>query len=561
MTWLIDLLHRNPELGLFVAVGVGFWLGNLKLRGFSLGSVTAALLVGLVIGNAGIEPSRDLRWGVFMLFLFANGYSVGPQFFQAVKRDGVKPMLLSVVVCASSLATAFALARLLHLTPGLAGGLFAGAVTQSAAIGTASSAVLDLALPAPERQLMVSQVAVADALCYLLGAIGVIWFCATFAPWLLRIDLKAEARALEAKLGVKSEDSGIFSASLRFAARAYRVENARDVAGRRIGDFERQMPGQAVYVVRIGRGDAILDATPDMVVAAGDVLVLYGHAATVLAVGTGVGGEVAAPELLDFPIEIVSVVVTHSAVCAQPISELRTLPETRGVTVRSLTRGGEAMPLMALSRLNRGDVVELVGPQTAVARAVKLLGYAIRPSAATPLSIVGLGIFIGGVIGAPALVLGQFPLTLTVSVGVLLAGLGAGWLRSVRPVMPTIPEPALQLMINLGLTAFVACAGMQAGPVFLDAVRQLGLQLLAAGIVVTLVPQVLALLVGRFILRMNPLLLLGALSGAQTYTGGLAAVQEKSGSRVAVLGYTVPYATSNFLLTMGGSLIVLLVVH
>jgi putative transport protein len=559
MSWLIGLLHQYPEVGLFLVVGAGYWLGNLKLFGFSLGSVTAALLVGLVVGSFDVQPSRDLRWGFFMLFLFANGYSVGPQFFQAVRRDGVKPMLLSAIIFVSGLGSAFVLARLLGLDPGLAGGFFAGALTQSAAIGTASNAVMELPLPEAERALMVSHVAVADALCYVLGALGVIWFCGSLGPRLLRVDLKAEAKALEAKLGMASETSGVFSASLRFAARAYRVTAAADVIGRRVAEIEDRTPGHAVFIVRIGRTGTILEAGPDTVVEPGDVLVLYGHTAAVLAVGSRLGPEVAEPALLDFPISILSVVVTNRALCGRPIAELRELPETRGVTVRALSRGGEAMPLLALAHLDRGDVLELVGPQDAVERAGKLVGYAIRPGGATPLSILGFGIFVGALIGVPSVLVGGFPLTLTASVGALLAGLGAGWLRSVRPVMPNIPDPALQLMINLGLTAFVACAGMQAGPHFLEAVARLGLQIMGAGIVVTLVPQLLAFLFGHYVLRMNPVLLLGALAGAQTYTGGLAAVQEKSGSRIAVLGYTVPYATSNFLLTIGGALIVVLV--
>jgi putative transport protein len=172
--------------------------------------------------------------------------------------------------------------------------------------------------------------------------------------------------------------------------------------------------------------------------------------------------------------------------------------------------------------------------------------------------MLGFGIVLGGVVGAPFLMLGTFKLTLGVTVGVLMLGVVAGWLTSVRPMLPVIPEPAIELMKSLGLAVFVAGAGMMAGPVFLDAVRKLGISILLGGVVVTLVPQCLALFVGHYVLRMNPILLLGALAGAQTYTGALAAVQEKSGSSVAVLGYTVPYATSNVLLTAFGAIVVML---
>src|SRR5918994_2746836 len=135
MNWLIDALRSYPEIVVFLAVGVGYWIGNYKFGSFSLGAVTASLMVGLVIGNLHIEPSRDLRWGFFTLFLFANGYSVGPQFFQALKSDGIRPMLLAVVVSITGLLTAYVAALLLKLDPGMAAGLFSGGTTQSAAMG------------------------------------------------------------------------------------------------------------------------------------------------------------------------------------------------------------------------------------------------------------------------------------------------------------------------------------------------------------------------------------------------------------------------------------------
>ncbi len=174
----------------------------------------------------------------------------------------------------------------------------------------------------------------------------------------------------------------------------------------------------------------------------------------------------------------------------------------------------------------------------------------------TPLSILGISIFVGGLIGLPYIVVGGIKLTLTVSVGVLLAGLFAGWLRTVRPILPVIPDPSVQVLITLGLAVFVASTGMQAGPIFLHAVKELGVPLLLSGVAVTLTPLVVGLFFGKYVLRMHPVILLGAIAGAQTYTGGLAAVQEKSGSPVAILGYTVPYATSNILLTFFGSVIV-----
>jgi putative transport protein len=155
--------------------------------------------------------------------------------------------------------------------------------------------------------------------------------------------------------------------------------------------------------------------------------------------------------------------------------------------------------------------------------------------------------------------IGGFKLTLTVSVGVLLAGLFTGWLRTKRPILPSLPDAAVQIMITLGLAVFVASTGMQAGPHFIEAVKTLGAPLLISGVAVTMLPLFAGLFFGRTFLKMHPIILLGAVSGAQTYTGGMAVVQEKSESRVAILGYTVPYATSNILLTLFGAVMVSLI--
>lgn len=559
MNWILTSLRSYPEIVVFLAVGVGYWIGNYKFGNFSLGTITAALMAGLLIGNLHFEPSRDFRWGFFMLFLFANGYSVGPQFFQALKSDGVKPMLLSLVMCSTGLLTAFLLALLLQLDPGMAAGLFSGGTTQSAAMGTAADAIMGLPLSEADKKLFISHVAVADALCYVFGAVGVIWFCGNIAPWLLGIDLKAASKELEASLGIKYETAGVYSARQMFSARAYRVAPKSKIVGEGVWEIEARKPGATVFIYRILRKRTVIQPTSETTIAAGDVLVLYGHTKNIVDFGEDIGPEVVEVDVLDFPMAVVQVIITNQWLTTLNLVEIRALAELRCVTARSITRGGEEILAGTSTRLQPGDVVELVGPQDAVERAIKIMGYALRPSSATPLSIVGFGIFAGGLIGLPYLMLGGVKITLTVSVGVLLAGLFAGWLRTKRPVLPSVPDAAVQLMINLGLAVFVACTGMQAGPHFIDAVKTLGVPLLLSGIAVTLVPLFVGLYFGRAFLKMHPVILLGAISGAQTYTGGMAAVQEKAESRVAILGYTVPYATSNILLTLFGAVIVSLV--
>jgi putative transport protein len=559
MEWIAKALQGSPELAMFLAVAIGYWAGKFKIGNFSFGTVTASLLAGLVIGQLHVEINRELRWGLFLLFLFANGYSVGPQFFAALKRNGFKPMVLSVVVFITGLVSALIMARLLRLDIGMSAGLFAGALTHSAAIGTATDAIMALPLPEAERKLLANRVAVADALTYVFGALGVMLFASVFGPKLLRVDLRKEAEALETELGIKAQQAGILSGAQKFALRAYRLSKP-EFAGKSVKEVESNREGHRYFVERIRRGDQIIEPDLDTALLTGDVLLLYGRHDSLVTVGPLFGDEVHDPELMDIPVAILEAVVTNANMIGPTLEELTRSEafDLRSVGLRKLTRAGQTIPTGTQTVFDRGDVLELIGPQRAVERVAAAVGYSLRRTDATNLAAPGLGIVIGAAIGLPYLLVGNIKLTLSVSVGALLAGLFFGWLRSRRPTFGNIPAPALQFMIDFGLAAFVAGAGLQAGPEFVKAVKELGISVLLAGIVVTLVPQAAALAVGHYLLKMNPLLLLGGLTGAQTFTGGLAALQEKAGSRIPVLGYTVPYATSNVLLTAGGALIVAL---
>lgn len=560
MAWITTILHKAPELAMFLAVAIGYWLGNIKFGKFSLGTVTAALFAGLVIGQFGAEINRELRWGLFYLFLFAIGYSAGPQFFRALRQDGLKPAILSITVAVTGLAATYLMAHLLHLDPGISAGLLSGSLTQSSAIGTASDAIMDLALPLEQRKLWVNNIAIADALTYVFGAFGMISFVSVIAPRLLGVDLRKEAAALDAQYGFKNQTPGVYSAYRKDAVRAYQLTESAFV-GKAVADIERNNEGLRYFVERVHRGSDFLEVRPDTVLQRGDIAAISGDIDCVLQAGPRFGIEIHDPELLDFPAEVLRVVLTNKRVCGPTLDQLAASTEFdfRSIGLRSLTRAGQDVPLGPMTVLHRGDVLELIGAQRAVERVAGEVGYPLHPSSATNLSVIGFGILAGALIGLPYIMVGSVKLTLSVSVGALLAGLLLGWVRSVRPSLGSIPQPALQFMIDFGLAAFVAGAGLQAGPGFVHAVRELGFSLLLAGVIVTLTPQIAALLVGRYVLKMNPLLLLGGLAGAQTFTAALAAVQEKAGSRTPVLGYTVPYAVSNILLTVCGSLIVALV--
>jgi putative transport protein len=337
--------------------------------------------------------------------------------------------------------------------------------------------------------------------------------------------------------------------------RAYRVTSERFI-NRSVAQIE-AMPREArAFVSRIRRDGKIIELEPTTLIQKDDVVAVLTRTELLMARGTVIGPEVDDTELLDFPIEILDVVVTSKTMVGKSLRELAAVEAARGVFLRKLTRLGEPMPFTVDTRVDRGDVLNLIGARADVERAAQSLGYADRPTVTTDMIFVGLGILLGGLVGLLTVTVGGLPLTLTASGGALVMGLVFGWLRSVHPTFGRIPEAAMWVFDTVGLTVFMSVVGLSAGPSFVAGIKNTGVSLIFVGLVVAATPHAVAILFGRHILRMNPLILLGACSGAGTMTAALRAVQEEAQSKLPALGYTVPYAVGNILLTAWGPVIV-----
>jgi putative transport protein len=558
LTWLEQFLVRYPELALFLVIAAGYWIGSFKIGAFSLGPVTGALFAGLLVGDfAHVPVSSMTKSFLFLLFLFGVGYSVGPQFVLAMKRDGLKPMLLAIVVSFTGLAAAIAVASVLRLDPGFAAGLMSGALSQSSAMGTATDAVNGLSVSEAQRALFVSHIAVADAVCYIFGYAGVITFCTVIAPALLKIDLRTEALKLEQALGITRARPGLASAWRKFELRAYRLDEHSLLAGLTVAAAEARMPEHRLFIHRIRRGERIIEAEPGTNLAAGDIIALSAPRQIIVEWIGARAEEVEDRELLDIPLISADVFLINPKLADLNLQEASQQDWTRGLYLRSLSRGGQEIPVGSGVILQRGDLLRVVGPEPIVEKAGKRIGVIVAPSTSIDFVVLGLAIFLGGLVGVlVTFPIGGIKIALSTSVGTLLAGLLVGYLRTLYPHFGRIPDGAISLMTSLGLAAFVGLTGIHAGPIFLSALRESGIGLLLGGMVVTLLPQLVGFCFGHFVLRMNPILLLGALCGAQTVTAAMAALQERSGSPVPVLGYTPAYPISNILLTTWGSVMV-----
>ena len=562
MDYVIKALQQNPELAIFLALAIGFAIGRVKIGSFSLGTVVGTLFAGVLIGQLDIKVPALVKTVFFALFLFTTGYKVGPQFFRGLKRDALSQMALTLVLCVTCLLTAYIAAKLLGYDIGTTAGLLAGAFTESTVIGTAGDAINRLAISAEEKTRLLNNIPVAYAVTYLVGTTAVIWFLPTIGPKLMGVNLKEEAKKMQAQVSGGAETQpGIISPSRAFDVRAYRVVNEK-LVNQTVGKIEAMPKDVRVFIQRIRRDGAIIEAEADTMVRLSDVIAVAARGEILVERGTVIGPEVDDKELLDFPVEILDVVLTKKALDGKALKEIaETEPWRtvfRGVFLRKLTRSGAEMPISMDTKLDRGDLLSLVGAKRDVDRAATELGYADWPTTATDMVFVGTGIFLGGLVGLATVTVAGLPITLTASGGALIMGVVFGWLRSIFPAFGRIPEAAMWVFDMVGLSVFIAVVGLTAGPSFIAGLQKSGISLVLVGFVAAVLPHAVAILFGRYVLKMNPLILLGACSGAGTMTAALRAVQDEAKSKIPALGYTVPYAVGNIVLTAWGPVIVAL---
>jgi len=558
MNWFVDALRHNPELAIFLTLALGFLVGRLKIGGFSLGTVVGTLLAGVLIGQLDIKVPAIVKTVFFDLFLFTTGYKVGPQFFRALKKDAVSQVALTVVLCVTCLVSAFVAAKLLGYDMGTAAGLLAGAFSESTVIGTAGEAINRLAIPTEEKTRLINNIPIAYAVTYLIGTAGLVWFLPVIGPKLMGVNLKEEGRRAQAKtVGAAELEPGITSAARRYDVRAYRVSN-QFLAKRTIGEIEAMPKDARVFILRIRRQGQIVEPQPSTVILEDDVIAVATRRAVLVEHGAKIGPEVEDHALLDIPVEMLDVVVTNRTLAGQTVAELARHEVARGVFLQKLVRAGEEMPVVPEMTIDRGDVMSLVGPRPEVERAAKELGYPDWPTNTPDMIFVGIGIVLAWLVGLLSITIVGLPLTLTASGGALVMGLVFGWLRSVRPLIGRIPEPAIWIFDTVGLCVFIGVVGLSAGPGFVAGLQTTGISLVVVGLVCALIPHTVAILFGRYVLRMSPLILLGACAGAGTITAALRAIQDEAQSKVPALGYTVPYAIGNILLTAWGPVIVAL---
>jgi putative transport protein len=555
MDFISKILQAHVELTIFLTLALGFLLGKIQMGSFKLGPMLGCLFAGMLIGQLHIEVAPVVKLIFFNLFLFATGYKVGPQFFNGLKKEALPQLALTVIICTSCLATAILVSKLMDYDIGTAAGLLAGAFSESTVIGTASDAIQKLDLLEAEKEEQINAIPVAYAVTYLVGTTAVVWFLSSIAPKMLRIDLRAETAKLSSKIsGDEEQQPAIDSAYSDWTIRCIKL-SGKSWSGKTVSDFEEVGVDRAVIVLRVRKKGQIMDPADDLVINDGDILAVASTQKVMLSKVLAMGSEVADAELMDFPMSSMDIAVTQDLITGKPLSELRKT-HAKGVMLLKVVRGRQEIPISPGTILEKGDLLTIRGTAAAISDAARNIGFKELSSIHTDIIFLSLGIFLGGMIGLLALDLGGILITLSTSGGALVMGLVFGWLHAKTPAYGRIPEAALWIFDTMGLAVFLSIVGLSAGPTVISGIQQTGFGIIPAGIVVAVLPHVIGLLAGKYLLKMNPIILLGAQSGAGTSTTGLKAVQDACQSRLPVLGYTIPYALGNIILTAWGPIIV-----
>ncbi|MGV1793308.1 aspartate-alanine antiporter [Rhizobium lusitanum] len=559
MAFLQSIFHQAPEIALFLSLAIGYWIGKFQFGKFQLGGVAGSLLVAVALSQIGITIDNGIKAVLFALFIYAVGFESGPQFFRSLGRQSIREILMAVVLAISGLLTVIVLSKAFGLDKGLAAGVAAGGLTQSAIIGTASSAIGKLGLAADETQRLQANVAIGYAVTYIFGSFGAIIVCVNILPWFMGRSIRDDAIKAEAALlaGAKLYGPGEAAALPDLVGRLFQV---RQAAGRSIAEIEAGAgDGGAVAIERVKRAGTIIGVEPSLQLQTDDIVLVVGRRAGVVALAATIGPELQSSEGMDMVVTTQDVVIANKDYAGHTVAEIieATKDLRHGVFVLQVKRGGSPLTLLADTRIAAGDVVTIHGLREDLQRIAKQVGTVIVPSDKTDFVFHGLGIVIGLLVGLLVLRIGSIPLTLGSGGGALLAGLVFGWYRSRNMAIGNMPTSASTLLRDLGLAGFVAVVGLQSGQQAVHTIAESGISLFLIGVVVTILPLIITMLFGRYVLRYdNTAIFAGALSGSRSANPAFGEILDKAGNSVPTTPFAITYALANVFLTLLGPLVV-----
>ena len=553
-----SLLDQNSILLLFVVLAIGLSIGKIRIARFQLGNSIGVLLTALIMGHLGFHFNAEALTIGFMFFIYCVGIEAGPNFFGIFLRDGKHYFFLSLVVLVTALLLTYGLGHLLGLDYGLSAGIMAGSMTATPILVGAQDALnsgLGTIPEGSELSTLLANLSVGYALSYLIGLISMILF-AKLLPKLQKENLSDSAQRI-------AQERGLGGAGQRKVylpiIRAYRVgqelidwtdgKNLRELG------IYRQT---GCYIERIRRNGILAHPDGDAILQPGDEIALVGYPDSHARLDSSFrnGKEVFDRNLLDLRIAEEEIVVKSDSIAGKKLSDLNIAEY--GCFLSRVVRAQIEMPMDLNIVLAKGDILQVSGEKSRVLGLAERIGFISVHSQIADLLAFCCFFILGLLFGLITMTFGQVTFGLGNAVGLLIAGIMLGFLRANHPTFGYVPQGALNMVKDLGLMVFMVGIGLNAGSNMFEYLDSVGLKLIGFGFIVSVVPVICAYFFGAYVLKMNRALLFGAIIGARTCAPAMDVVNDYAKSTIPALGYAGTYAIANILMTLAGTLLIIL---
>ena len=570
---IFNFFKLQPFVFILLALAIGYPLGRVSLMGISLGPTAGTLLTGVVIAiiaklGFGITYAiPGIVSTIFLLmFMYALGLKVGPQFFSGLKSGGVAFIAIAFIVWALNWIICFFGAKLAGLAPGFAPGIISGSYTITAIIGVAQSAVSSGAFTPPQgitAEQIGANIAAGYAISYMLSSVGIILLI-RYLPQIFGRDPVADAKEAEKAMSGGATDlvpgaAGALALGFsHFDLRAYEVDH-EEIVGKTVQQLFKLYPkGPILRVVRDGK---VIESGDNPTIQKGDIIAVRADVHALIEKSEKLVGVESDDELArDVPIEAADIRVGSHDVAGKTLAELAKSIGF-GLQLKAMFRLGEEQPILPDTKVQVGDVLRVIGPDFCVQQAAKALGgKPILDSAVTEVMYMAIAMGIGYVVGSLSLKIAGIPFALGTSAGCLLAGILVSYWRSRNPEFGgPVSEGARSFLQDIGLNMFVAVLAANVGPKVLSSFQGFTVVWIAIiGTLGALVPPFIAFVIGIKVFKLNSVIADGASTGARNSTPGLNAICAQSQSAVAAVPYPLTYALTTVLALIGGYLAMIL---
>lgn len=543
---IVHFMVSNQVFTLFICLAIGFLIGNYKIAGkFNIGATVGTLIVTLIVGQIGSFPRDEMLGTIFFgAFMFSVGYRIGPQLLVSLKLFGVRILIASIFWMVVAFLVGWSLFSAFKIGPGIAAGVISGALTQSATVASSLQTIGSLPVSQSVRATYEAQLPVAYALTYVFGTLGVIIFLRDLAPKILGISI--------AEQGPKMAERYHFHAKNPNPTwrRTYRIADDSPLVGKTLEEFNRRSNYRIIGLAAFHDGKMTDHLEYQLQV--GDLLTVIGYAVHFDRLMRVPGlTEVLTPT--NAPRERAFVLGKNF----KP-SELALLRQ-HGVfvNIQDPISGNQQL----INQLRPGDVISLTGNTSRTKAILKKMGRWKAADTAMNYSLFSLGIGCASLLGIIGLKLNSIPLQLGNGTAALIMGLIlSSWIERHRD-RKSIPVTVTSFLQSFGLTLFVGTVGLQSAQVFTSAIKSLGIGVLFVGAMISIMPHLLTLFFGRYILKMEPLALIGAMTGSGTIAAAMNEISQKAGPEGGAYyaaAFTPAFVVGNIGITLLGPIFVAL---